>query len=211
MIKKNLKFKLFCLVFLCVVLSGCFSSKYVDRKYYLFNLGERCHSADICKRPHVVFNKTSIAQEYDQLYFLYRINCIQYVTDYYHAFLVPPATQFDSAMMNYFKAHANFYPVTFDTLVESNLVLQARINELYADYQCRNDPRAIMTVQFILTKLEVGKTVILFDKTFRARVPLKEKTTDCLLAAWNEGLRNILSCATHDLDSVTRIATKNAR
>lgn len=185
---------MFFLGIICVLLCGCMPTKFIDRQYYLFNVPIPCKQTINHKKPYALLNHTTIAAAYDQLNFLYRINNNQYVTDYYHGFLVSPASQLDTISSNYFKAKASFYPLATGTAIPSKIIIQPRITEIYADYRDRNHPRAILAMQFIVRNTDDPPRILL-DKTFRTATELTAKTTECLLAAWNEDLRIILNCA----------------
>src|SRR3990172_2968319 len=169
-------------VLLCLMLVGCISSKYVERKQYLFdvqkNLAKKIATSYKCS----VFVDHAVAEPpFDQLDFLYRIKSGQYLVDYYNGFLASPTEQLDAILEAYLNASGEF-----------KNKLQIKLTELYADYRDRNNPQAVIALNFLLTKVVDDKTVVLLDRVLRSSIAIKEKNTDNLLRAWNVGIQDIL-------------------
>ena len=199
MIKFLLQLMLSCL--LCLMLAGCISSKYVERKQYLFDTQKEAVNKTAKTYSCSVFiDHVAAEPPFDQLDFLYRIKSGQYLVDYYHGFFVPPTEQLDSILGTYLDISGKFN-VDVTELPTSKNKLKVKLIELYADYRDRDNPRAIITLNFLLTKLVDDKTVVLLDKALRSSVVLKEKNTDSLLRAWNVGIQDILKQAIGILNS----------
>jgi hypothetical protein len=106
---------------------------------------------------------------------------------------VSPTEQLKPALTNYLKALGRFdLEIAELPLLTTPNKLQVQIVEFYADYRDNTHPRAVISLRFILTRLENDKSVVLFDKVLSAKAALKEKNTNSLLSAWNVGLRDIL-------------------
>lgn len=176
-------------------LLGCVSSKYIERKQYLLETPEsllkKSSRSSTC--PMVIEHVTALAP-FDQLDFLYRVESTRYLVDYYHGFLVPPAEQLDAMLRSYFRGYGS-----------CNTRLQVKLIELYADYRDHDHPQAVITLQFILTKLdEKGKNLVLADKVLHANIPLCEKNTTSLLRAWDIGVQNVFAKAQHILNQTLK-------
>ncbi|EKE01526.1 MAG: hypothetical protein ACD_21C00107G0004 [uncultured bacterium] len=177
---------------LCLPTIGCISAKYVGHQQYLLNI-KALPEKKITKNKRSIFvDQITAITPYDQVDFLYRISATQYLTDYYHSFLVSPTEQLEPALANYLKALGKFNLDAAESLTPQNK-LQVQISELYADYRNRACPQAVVAIHFILTKQTNTKNDILFDQTLSAKVALKEKDTNSLLAAWSKGLQSILT------------------
>ena len=178
-------------VLLCLMLVGCISSKYVERKQYLFdvqkNLAKKITTSCKCS----VFIDHVVAEPpFDQLDFLYRIKSGQYLVDYYNGFLASPTEQLDAILEAYLNTNGEF-----------KNKLQIKLTELYADYRDRNNPQAVIALNFLLTKVVDDKTVVLLDRLLRSSIAIKEKDTDNLLRAWNIGIQDILKQMVQMLNS----------
>lgn len=179
----------------CLSLSACFSgNKYahMEKKQYLFSFSvpHMKTSQSKAKAPFLDVLPTTVVAAFDQNYFLYRISPGQYLVDYYHSFLVSPASQLDAALPGYIKKSSVFKPMPSGALSETDFALQTKIIELYADYRDHNHPKAVVALQFILTKKDKDKTVVLVDQTWHSSILLKAKNAESLIAAWNSGLES---------------------
>lgn len=184
---------------LCLTVTGCFSTKYIAHNEYLFNVPKKASRQSFASYKCSIFVEHVVAiPPFDQLDFLYRVKSGQYLVDYYNGFLVAPAEQLNSILIDYLKAYGDFSLVT-EPLAATKL--QVKLTELYADYYDHNKPQAVVAINFFLTKLIAGKTRVLLDKVLRASVPLNEKSTNSLLQAWNDGIKNILKQGVHLLNN----------
>ncbi|MDR1057322.1 MAG: hypothetical protein LBL17_01975 [Coxiellaceae bacterium] len=170
---------------ICSLLAGCVSTKYVEHKQYLLDV-PAVQTGKKAQRSYTIFvNRVEAIAPFDQLDFLYRVKSGYYLSDYYHGFLVPPSEQLDEIVSAYFRTHGI-------ELTASQNRLNIKLTEFYADYRDRNNPKAVITMRFILSKLIDNKVVILVDKTLRSAITLKAKNTENLLYGWNKGIKDIM-------------------
>ncbi|MFA6409135.1 MAG: hypothetical protein WCW01_03055 [Gammaproteobacteria bacterium] len=180
---------------LCILLSACFSgNKYahIEKKQYLFSFSVPHAKMSQAKTgaPFLNILPVMTVAAFDQNYFLYRVSSGQYLVDYYHGFLVSPASQLDAVLPSYIKKTGTFRPAPSEALGETAFALQTKIIELYADYRDRNHPKAVATLQFVLTTRDKGKTVVLLDQTWHSNIALKAKNAGSLINAWNNGIES---------------------
>jgi ABC-type uncharacterized transport system auxiliary subunit len=76
-----------------------------------------------------------------------------------------------------------------------------QLNEFYADYRDNTDPKAVISLRFILTKPN-GSVVL--DKIFTQKITLSAKNTASLLATWNTAVQTILTNAIRTLNRCTK-------
>lgn len=186
----------------CVTLCGCLGSKYVTRNYYVLRAPTTGCKVVPVKKPYVVVNHASIVSQFDQLFFLYRLNANQYTTDYYNGFLVSAGEQIDAILLKYLRTHGHFYPITVEANIQPQVILQPRITALYADYRDKQCPQAVLAMQFIFTQGGSASADIIFDRTFKQSIPLQAKTTDSLIIAWNKCLQLILQNLVQTMNQV---------
>lgn len=191
--KNFLKFIGICI--LCILLSACFSgNKYthIEKKQYLFSFSVPHARGAGSKTDKPFINVLPVKSDaaFEQNYFLYRVSSGQYLADYYHSFLVSPASQLDAILPKYIEKTGVFRSAPGEAISEANFALQTKIIELYADYRDRNHPKGVASLQFILTKRDKGKTVVLLDQTWHSSIALKAKNAESLIAAWNNGIES---------------------
>jgi|GEM_PF-3541469 len=114
-----------------------------------------------------------IAAPFDQQNFIYRVSTNQYLVDYYNSFMLAPARQLDSLLVNYLQTTKKFKSIvlqkeqqSFNTATNTSannaidatskmtkkIILKIKILELYADYRDRNHPQAVVTLRINLIK-----------------------------------------------------------
>lgn len=193
--KLLLKILLCC--FVCSMLLGCGSSKYIEPNRYMLTIKK-----PVIKYPKenykcsVYVDSITAVSPSDDLDFIYRINKSQYIKDYYNGFLVSPSHQFDAITNYYLRSYGKF---NTDVLPYTN-TLKVSLLDMYADYQNSSDPKAVVSLSFLLTKFEHGKGTVLLDKTLTSKVTLQSKTTESLIEAWDVGIKNIFTTAIRDLN-----------
>ena len=182
---------------LCIGLTGCLTSKYIEQKQYLLatKTPTNKHAVKHNETPlHV--NHITAETPFNQLNFLYRINKYQYLTDYYNGFLALPAQQLDVILMSYIRNSSNFTPQDIATTTSNTLKVQ--LSKFYADYRDNRNPKAIISMHFVLLNSSNDKVIL--DRIFTQKIALQTKDTEGLLSAWSIGLQNILTNATKALN-----------
>lgn len=143
---------------------------------------------------------TSISPQFAGNSFVYLTSNINYMSDYYNAFFIPPAQQFTQIITRYFDHTALFYKATTgNNFLKNNYILQTNVLALYADYRSSFHPKGALVIEFILFKVGEENTTLLLDKTYKQSVPLAQKDSQSLIVAWNQGLQNILKQFQRDL------------
>ncbi|MBF0314847.1 MAG: hypothetical protein HQK52_15605 [Oligoflexia bacterium] len=190
---------------------GCFSTKYLSHEEYLLHIPvpgpdrDRDRDPDptdklSIKKALLFVPQVTIDPPFNQLYFIYRTSDFQYLTDYYHSFMVSPEEQFHFALIKHLKQMTAFDLILSSPEMikikdtQTTLKLQTTISELYADYRIRDYPQARVSIHFSLTKIKPhgGKPIIVADKTLSTAIAMKAKDTESLLLAWNKCFQEIL-------------------
>lgn len=184
------------LIVLCWFLVGCVSTKYVERKQYLLNTPKNLVKKNITGSPScsVFVARVTALSPFDRLDFLYRVESGRYLIDYYNGFLASPAEQLDAILRYYLQTYSDC-DLEATQSFNTPSFLQVKLVELYADYRKREEPQAVIALQFYLTTSIDDKKVILLDQVFRISRPLKAKNSESLLSAWNEGVQDVMAQA----------------
>lgn len=147
-------------------------------------------------------------REYSGQEFVYRTKGSQFMSDYYHTFFIPPSDMVTEMTLAYLKRAGIFeYASLANSLVKHfNFILKPVVEALYADYQNPARPKAVVAIRFILYNNDAHKQKVVFTKVYRQVIPLRVKTNQALVYAWNRGLQNIYRQFGRQLAS---IASKN--
>ncbi len=186
----------------CLLLTSCISVKYPDRTQYMLNAAKPQPVYRIpSKNTLTIYNVTS-AQQFSSLAFVYRTSDINYTRDYYNIFFNSPSDQIQDQMVKYLAATNLFQHVTDEiNILHTTYSLHSKVIELYADYRDSNQPKAVMTIKFMVFRGTKSKIVL--AKTITSSAPLATKSTRALVEAWNNDLAIILAQLTTDLKKLS--------
>ena len=81
----------------------------------------------------------------------------------------------------------------------SDLLVQPRLVELYADYRDEKRPSAIVTMIVVLIARDAGGNKEIFERTYRRSVQMKVISPAAAVDAWSEGIGQIYREFTTDL------------
>lgn len=133
-----------------------------------------------------------IISQFSGTSFVYRINEINYISDYYNIFFGFPSMQIGQNGVKYIQASKIFKYASDNILpLEADYVLKTNILELYADYRDKKSPKAVISIQYTLISLK-KQPAIIFNKTFSQSITITEKNSIALVDGWNNGLQKIL-------------------
>lgn len=197
-----------CLILIVVMsaLAGCLAGKTKPQSTYLFNIQMPKQSLDGKNSLALNVRSMQAFMPFTSNEFIYRVSAGQYISDYYHTFLVPPAAQISDITANYLMGKNLFGYVgsPLHPMRQAKYSLQGSLVALYGDYRNSSHPTGVIAVRYILSVKQDGSKKVLMDKLFRQAVPLRAKTTTALLSAWNVGLSRIVSQLYRSLTGVVK-------
>lgn len=199
-IPKIVKFTFCCWGICCAgLLCGCVAVKHIDRQQYLFDIKTSPVTKTIAPIFNLKIHNTTAIAPADQISFLYRITANEYRTDYYHSFLIAPTQQLTTHLASFIYAtkHLRLAPDN-----NSKYNLYPKLTKLYADYRDTSNPKAVIATHILLTKDAKGDRRVLLDKIYNYAIPIQKKNSESLIAAWNEGITQMLLLASRDIESV---------
>lgn len=178
---------------MAILLVGCLSVPSPKQQKYLLHV-PLPNMQQKTKRARVItVLSPDVAQQFGDRYFVYRVSNIQYRSDFYHLFLLPPSEQFQEIFINYLnRLQTVRQAIDASGPIQTNWKLHSRIVELYADYRDRSRPAAVMTIQFALFNDVHGQARQIFLKTYTVRTVLCTKSSEALVHGWSQDLSKIL-------------------
>jgi hypothetical protein len=115
---------------------------------------------------------------------LYRADELRYESDYYNRFLAPPERMLTDALRNWLLQARVGEVREPGAPLAADLLVQARLTELYADYRDVERPRAVVAMVMVLIKRDPAGNRQLFEKTYRRAVPMKEVSPRAAVQGW---------------------------
>ena len=150
--------------------------------------GER--SGDPAPRGVLLVRPFKVATAFDSRAFVVRRSDSEYVTDVYHAFLVPPGSMLTDLAAVWARSLGVFATVTTGgSQLAPTHALEGEVTECYADYRDAKAPKAVIAGQFrLLHPLMGGASPVLWQVQGGAAVVIPRAGPDALVAGWEQGI-----------------------
>lgn len=184
---------------ICIILTGCSSfGKTQPQIHYMFSGSTFVSSHASQSGRNIQVMPMRVVTQFANNGFVYRTGSTTYLSDYYHVFFIAPEdrlTQLTAASIS----QCHHFAAVGDSqnpLTNPTYYLAGTIETLYADYQNKQRPMAVLSIRYVFT---LRNGTILFDKTYSTAVPLKIKTTQALMNAWDGEVQSILHQLNKDL------------
>ncbi len=130
---------------------------------------------------------------------LYRSDELRFEHDFYNRFLAPPPQMLTGALRKYLSQARAGQVREPGAPMGSDLIVQPRLTELYADYRDARRPQAVATMVIVLIKREGAGNRELFERTYRRSIPMKAVSPEAAVQGWSEGIGQIFWEFTRDL------------
>jgi len=187
------------------VLSGCVSldRSYPEKHYFVLEVGGSVKPLAAPANVIVEVADMQISPRYEGQSFNYRISDGGYESDFYNQFLIPPAALVtEEIRRGLAQAGISQYVIGSSSQIQPTYQLDGTINALYGDFRNANAAKAVMEIEFFLTKPASGAAQVVMVKRYSKSVPLSGRTPEALVKGWNEALEEILSDLVADLKAV---------
>jgi cholesterol transport system auxiliary component len=178
---------------LFLVLCSCISTERAqpERRYHLVE-AERTGAAGEKTDLMLRLRRFRVSPRFDSRNLVYRTSDTSYESDFYNEFLADPGSMLTESTRKWLAASGRFKAVLDPSAsLDENLVLEAFVQSLYADF--RSSPAAVIEMQVYLVKRGSAEDRIVFQKLYSKTTPISEKTTDALLKGYSEGLAQLLT------------------
>jgi uncharacterized lipoprotein YmbA len=190
------------ILLLTLSLAGCVSveKSYPDKRYFVLEAA-RGNSPDAAKNGVVLLvSGLRVSPRYDGRSFVYRRSEVVYESDFYNQFLVAPGPQLTEEVRRALsQAQVAQHVIGTSSQLEPTHVLEGTVDALYGDFRDPGAPKAVLEMEFFLSKETPTKADILMRRRYTKSVAVSGRTPEALVKGWNDGLSEILSALTADL------------
>jgi cholesterol transport system auxiliary component len=132
--------------------------------------------------------------------FLYRRTEDEYVSDYYHAWVSPPAPALTQNLREWLAASGLFSYVTPGAgYAQPSFILEGTVSSLHGDYRDLAAPSAVLAVEFALLQDQPAGVILRLRRAYHEAVPLSQATPAALAAGWRTAWTHILQRLGQDL------------
>jgi cholesterol transport system auxiliary component len=133
---------------------------------------------------------------------LYRVDDVRYERDFYNRWLAPPARLLTSALRQWLVQARVGQVREPGSPLASDLTMQPRLTDLYADYRDTSQPRSVVAMTIVIIQRDASSSRQVFERSYRREVPMNEISPSAAAEAWSRGVADIFSAFTADLRRV---------
>ena len=193
------------LVFLVVsgILSpGCarFHKSFPDIKTYSLDAGPGKHAAFSGPPISVRLNTMEVAPQFADRYLTYRTDEMSYESDFYNQLMASPAVIIRDQAREWLQASPVIeYILPAGSSVESYYLIDGRVLEFYGDYRRPDEPKAVLKIEWTLSKSATEGREVVFQKVYPETFSISGTSPRLLLQGWDQTLIKILSAFEGDL------------
>ncbi|HSK31649.1 MAG TPA: ABC-type transport auxiliary lipoprotein family protein [Candidatus Limnocylindria bacterium] len=193
-------------ILLSAALAGCVSLEkpYPDKRYFALEGPSGEASANPAAPGGVLLvSSLRVSPRYDGKSFIYRRGEANFESDFYNQFLVSPGAMLtEETRRGLAAAHVAQYVVGTSSQLEPTHVLEGTVDAFYGDFRDLSAPKAVLEMEFFLTKESPTRAEILTRRRYTKAVALKGRSAEALVQGWNQALQEILAALAADLKTV---------
>jgi cholesterol transport system auxiliary component len=187
--------------------AGCvdLKSSYPDRKFYTVEAARSGPERAPAPGSVLRVRRFLASKMCDGAELVTRTGAATYDSDYYNVFFIPPALQVGEQTHWWLFASKLFeHVVGSGSSIPETHILEGNLVELHEDARNRAKPLGVIELQFMLVRVSVDPSQVLFQKIYRRELPMAKDDPESLVRALGEGLSGILSDLEGDLEKVNR-------
>jgi ABC-type uncharacterized transport system auxiliary subunit len=181
------------------MLMSCGRSSY-SKRLYILDTDRQLEPGQVESHVTLDVRSFTIDSAFVGKGFVYRRSEHQYESDFYHQFLISPATMVSEKTRLWLSRSGIFERILIPgSRLDSTHMLEANITALYADVREKASPRAIMELRVFLIDNDNTPESVVLSETYRASCPLQSDTPDAFVEALDKCLAEILTSLEKDL------------
>lgn len=129
---------------------------------------------------------------------LYRVSDLRFEHDFYNRLLAPPAQTLTGSLRRWLAQSRAAVVREPGAPLDSDFLVQPRLDALYADYRDTASPRAVVAATIVLVRREASGNRQAFERTYRREVAMKEISPAAAVEGWRRGTAEIFREFTAD-------------
>ncbi|MDH3444351.1 MAG: ABC-type transport auxiliary lipoprotein family protein [Deltaproteobacteria bacterium] len=195
---------IYALAVLSVLVAGCLSieKSYPDQHFFVLEVKRGSNPATSAGNGILEVAEVRISPRYSEKSFVYRTSEPRYESDFYNQFLVAPATIITEEIRKGLAQSQVFrHVIGTSNQLQPTHVLEAAVSALYGDFRNSGAPKAVLEMEFFLSKEGDGGSQVILEKRYAKSVDLNRRSPEALVQGWNRALEEVLATLIEDLRS----------
>lgn len=188
-----------------LMLGGCVNLEkaYPDKRYFVLE-GTRSEESPGSKAGGVLLiSSLRVSPRYESRSLIYRRSDSGFEADYYNQFLVSPGPMLtEEVRRGLAQAQIMQYVVGTSSQLEPTHILEGTVDALYGDFRDLDAPKAVLEMEFFISKESPTKAEIVTRKRYAKAVALNGRSPEALVRGWNQALNEIVNALISDLTMV---------
>ncbi len=146
----------------------------------------------------------TIATQFETYEMVYRRSDLVYESDFYNRWFAPPASLITDKTRQWISESGVFAHVLDSfSAADYNYILEGSVLALYGDYRQRENPSAIVHIQFTLIDEHRLRDSVVFQKKYRASAQIERPNASALVHGFNACLAEIFTSLETDLAALS--------
>jgi len=193
---------------LCAALgfiAGCVNveKSYPDKRYFVLEVKRSDGTANSKAGGVLLVSSLRVSPRYEGRSFVYRRSDANFESDFYNQFLVSPgALLTEEVRRTVSQAQVAQYVVSTASQLEPTHVIEGTVDALYGDFRDMNAPKAVLEMEFFVSKESPTKAEIVMRKRYVKSIAVNGRAPETLVKGWNDALNEILAALIADLKAV---------
>ena len=179
-----------------VLLPGCMhlQKSFPDIKTYCLDTGSWEHAVYAGPVISVRLNPVSAVSQFADRYLTYRTDEIRYEADFYNQLMASPAEMIkDQAQMWLKGSPVMEFVLPTDVATNPYYLIDGKVLEFYGDYRKTDQRKAILKMEWTVSKSDTEGIKVLFQKVYPEAVSIPGTSPSSLVAGWDRALVKVLS------------------
>jgi len=183
------------------ILSGCGSRQAYNKKYYIFNTIRQTESIKTEEDGMLEVRHFTIDSAFNGKGLVYRIDELEYESDFYNEFLVSPSAMITEKARTWLSESGLFKRVLDPgSQIDPTHIIEGNITGFYGNFRDKAAPTAVMEMRIFLLKVNPGiEPTFVFGKTYKSYIGVGSKSPEGLVKALGRCLEEILTTLEKDL------------
>ena len=178
----------------------------------------KTYGLDVGSGEHVVYtgpvisvrlNPVSAVSQFADRYLTYRTDESRYESDFYNQLMASPAVMIQDQAQVWLKESAVIeFVLPTDVATNPYYLINGKVLEFYGDYRKADQPKAVLKMEWTVSKSDTEGIKVLFQKVYPEAVSITRTSPRLLVEGWNQALAKGLSEFEADLRTVAENSKK---